>query len=319
MTPFTSSFVAFILFAPFLVLAAPSTSFYPRSIRGLPADASHLALDEDTGELIAFNPSGEALGRFTSGPRSEADVFRRVAGACVDMSSDDVQKLPGWNALKAVAETNWGTGSYNVVTNDRDYSDYPAQSCVSTDVVRITPDGTPSCTLQASKSDGQEVGTNGTISMTHGSGTSSSTTTTVTKQSAIAIGEEVSATIEFPGIAEVGAKFTFTGTFTNTLSTATQNTVDGTVATIVTQANVAGKTCHLEFTTKTCTITGTGQVRMLGTGWVWFEYDSRTQGHFKWALNIDGVLTNQEDRSTFIDFKSATGTTSNSDFNGVCT
>ncbi|KAJ7717916.1 hypothetical protein DFH07DRAFT_785056 [Mycena maculata] len=319
MAPIATSLLSFLLAAPLLVSAVP-TFDYPRNIAGLPRDANHLALDEETHELIAFRRDGTNLGRFTLG----SDLPRRQAatGSCATMSSSDVQTLPGWNTLKSTAESNWGKGSYNVVTNDKDYPNQPAQSCVSTDTVPITPSGTPSagqsCTSQNSSSTGQEVGTSGTIALAHSAGTTSSTTSTVTKTSSIAVGVSVSATIGFPDIVDITSAFTFTGTFTNTLSTATTATSDQTSTETLTQTNAAGKTCHLEFTTQTCTITGSGQIPMIATGWVWFEYNSATDGHYKWALSIDDTLTNVADRSTYISFSSTTGTTTTSNYSGVC-
>ncbi|KAJ6471780.1 hypothetical protein C8R47DRAFT_988081 [Mycena vitilis] len=329
MAPFTSSLAALFIIAPFLAfsLADPShlaptnrnTGPSPTHIAGLPHNATQLALDDETGEVIAFDHRGKQLGRYNISSRT---TYSRDVGACVDLSPDDAQKLPGWNTLKTTAESNWGTKSYTVVTNDQYYPDLPAQSCVSTDVVTIVPDGAPSasdaCNIQRSQSDGTQVGSNGTMALTHTEGTSSSTTSTVTKESSIAIGDSIAATVKFPEIADVTSTFTFTGTFTNTLSTATQSESDETSSATVTQSNVGGKTCHLEFTTQTCTITGSGEVRMLGTGWVWFEYKKRTQGHYKWALNSDVILPNQDDRSTFIEFRSTTGTTSTSNYTGVC-
>ncbi|KAJ7290389.1 hypothetical protein C8J57DRAFT_340788 [Mycena rebaudengoi] len=321
MAPFTASVVSFLLVAPLLVSAAPSNVLLPRHIAGLPRDAAHLALDEDAREIIAFSQTGANLGRFPINLGSRL-AERQATGACATMSSDDVQKLPGWKILKDAAESNWGNGKYNVVTNDKDFADQPAQSCASTDAIDIIPDDNQPvekvCHTQNSKSDGQQVGTNGTIALTHSEGTSSSTTTTVTKQSAIAIGVSVAATVKFPEIVDVTSTFSFTGTFTNTLSTASESKSDQTSSATVTQTNSAGKTCHLEFTTQTCTITGGGKVRMLGTGWVWFEYEDKTQDHYKWALNIDAVLSNPDDRSTFMEFKTTTGTTSTSNYNGIC-
>ncbi|KAJ7494220.1 hypothetical protein B0H11DRAFT_2227644 [Mycena galericulata] len=137
MAPFTSSFMSFCLLAPLIVFAAPPISLDPRDIAGIP---THLALDEETREVIAFNRRGENLGRF---PLEHMGISKRntTTGSCADMSSSDVQQLPGWNTLKATAESNWGTGSYNVVTNDQNYPSEPAQSCVSTDIVNIVPDG----------------------------------------------------------------------------------------------------------------------------------------------------------------------------------
>ncbi|KAJ6532890.1 hypothetical protein DFH09DRAFT_1284519 [Mycena vulgaris] len=339
MATVSSSVLAFFLIAPLLASAAPSVT-YPSHISGLPRDATHLALDEEARELVAFSRRGELLGRFAFSNVNGSNIGtpgnfsrRDVNGACVDMSSDDVQKcessnvplptqVPGWNTLKSIAEKNWGTGSYNIVTNDKDYPNQPAQSCASTDQVKIVPDGKPStdssCSVESSKSDGEQVGTSGTITLTHAKGTSSTTTTTVTKEASIGIGHSFGVSVGFPEIADITSEFTFTATFTNTLSTANEKKTDQTHTEALTQNNSAGKECHLEFTTQTCTITGSGKVRTLGTGWVWFEYNDKTQGHYKWALSIDALLTNQDDRSTFIEFKSTTGTTSTSKYNGVC-
>jgi len=224
--------------------------------------------------------------------------------------------------LKSTAEKNWGTGSYNVVTNDKDYPDSPANSCVSTDAVPIDPDSgtsaSTSCTTQSSSSDGVQVGTSGTVSLTHSTGSSYSTTTTVTQESTISVGASVGVNITFPGVAEVTPGFSFSGQVTNTLSNANQYKVDQTTSAVTTQQNSPGKTCHLEFTTQSCSITGSGKIRMVATGWVWFEYNDKTQGHYKWALSIDSTLTNEDDRSSFIEFKSTTGATSTSDYKGVC-
>jgi hypothetical protein len=91
MAPFSTSLVAFFLVAPLLALAAPSPAFtYPSQIAGLPRDATHLALDEERREIIAFRRD-EQLGRF-AWPDTTDGVTRRATGACSDMSSDDVQK-----------------------------------------------------------------------------------------------------------------------------------------------------------------------------------------------------------------------------------
>ncbi|KAJ7199388.1 hypothetical protein GGX14DRAFT_373167 [Mycena pura] len=292
----------------------------PYGATALPRDATHLALDEQTREIVAFR-GDELLGRF---PIASGISSRDTAptGSCADMSSDDVQKLPGWNTLQSTAVNNWGKGSYNVVTNDKDFPDAPAQICVSTDVVNIVPDGSQSasssCQTETSTSQGMQDGTNGTITLTHQADTQSTTTSTVTKESSISTGVSVSAKVEFPAIVDVTSALTFTSTFTNTLSTSTSSTSGQTDTDTATQNIPEGKTCYFEFTTQTCTITGTGMVRMLGTGWVWFEFNNPTKGHYKWGLNIDATLTNQDDRSTFIEFKSTTGMSSTGNYTGMC-
>ncbi|KAJ7087115.1 hypothetical protein C8R44DRAFT_893278 [Mycena epipterygia] len=294
----------------------------PTHLSGIPPDATHLALDEDAHVIIIFNHAGKELGRVKPENGTHMDargVSRRDApGPCGDLSSDDVQKLPGWATLKAAAEKNWGTGSYNVVTNDKDYPQQSAQNCVSQDTAPIAIDGSPSCQTQNSTVGGQLVGTSGSVTISHTEGSKYSTTTTVTEESSISVGLSVTATLGFPEIADVSSTFSIDTTITNTLSTSTTQENDLSSTTGMTVNSPEGKTCHLEFTTKSCTINGTGKVRMLGTGWVWFEYNDKTQGHYKWALSIDAVLTNQDDRSNYVSFKTATGSTDQTDYKGVC-
>ncbi|KAJ7125315.1 hypothetical protein C8R44DRAFT_980504 [Mycena epipterygia] len=210
---------------------------------------------------------------------------------------------------------------YNVVPNDK----RPAQSCVSTDTVLIALSGdanaTKICTSQNSTSDGQQVGTRHYRADAF-CGTTSSTTNTVT--SALPVhtilipilscvscrgilrrgGRLCRRQHSVPAIAEVTSTFSFTGTFMNTLSIASTAKSDQTSSETLTQTSAAGKMCHLQFTTQTCILSGTSQ---LVTSWVWFE-----------ALSIDSTLTNQDDRSTFIQFSNTTGTTSTSNYSGVC-
>ncbi|KAJ7728133.1 hypothetical protein DFH07DRAFT_1066426 [Mycena maculata] len=278
MSPIASSLLP--LLVPLLVSAAPSFT-YPSHIVGLSRDATHLALDEQTRELIAFSGNGTNLGRFALG----SDLPRRqTKGSCATLSASDVQTLPGWATLKSTAQTNWGSGSYNVVTNDPDStcaelsghshrSDY-TECCVSMALqpgqslqfFAGSPSAAQSCTSQTSTSSGQEVGTSGTISIAHNSGTSSSTTSTVTQESSIAVGTSLEVKVGFPDIVDITSAFTYTATFTNSLSTATTGTSSETSTDTLTQTNVAGKTCHLQFTTQTCTITGSGQIPMVATG-----------------------------------------------------
>lgn len=61
-----------------------------------------------------------------------------------------------------------------------------------------------------------------------------------------------------------------------------------------------------------------GSIRYLATGWVWFNYDDETEGHYKWAANIDNILTNQDDRSTFADFHGSMVSDTHTAYDGTC-
>lgn len=61
-----------------------------------------------------------------------------------------------------------------------------------------------------------------------------------------------------------------------------------------------------------------GTIRYLATGWVWFNYDSKTQGHYKWAANIDSILTNIDDRSSTSEFSGSMAADTHTAYEGVC-
>jgi len=39
------------------------------------------------------------------------------------------------------------------------------------------------------------------------------------------------------------------------------------------------------------------QTKFLAHGWIWYDYDATVQGHYKWAVNMDALLPNQDDRT----------------------
>ncbi|KAJ7123993.1 hypothetical protein C8R43DRAFT_958893 [Mycena crocata] len=133
---------------------------------------------------------------------------------------------------------------------------------------------------------------------------------------AISVGVSVAASISFPQIAKVTTTFWFQGTFTNTLSTATQRTTNYQQKQTLPVQNQAGKTCHLDFNTQSCVVTGCGKIEMLGTGRVCFQYND----NYKWASSIDEVLKNldQDDRSTWIKFKATTAASTLTDYKATC-
>ncbi|KAJ7199988.1 hypothetical protein GGX14DRAFT_400996 [Mycena pura] len=60
------------------------------------------------------------------------EVYAALAGASFvsAMPAPNPQaSVPGWPTIKSTAESNWGTGAYNVVANDPDETDYPSYNC----------------------------------------------------------------------------------------------------------------------------------------------------------------------------------------------
>lgn len=94
-----------------------------------------------------------------------------------------------------------------------------------------------------------------------------------------------------------------------------------------------------QFDTKSCSFSGSGNIRYTATGWVWFNYDSKTKGHYKCAsdmllsmmphssdptqsylgaLNIDETLKNIDDRSSTMNFAASGNIVTKSKYKGVC-
>lgn len=58
-----SALLVIVLSMTIFVSASPF--YYPRTIKGLPKETSHIALDEKTGKVIAYNKAWKKLGEFT--------------------------------------------------------------------------------------------------------------------------------------------------------------------------------------------------------------------------------------------------------------
>ena len=124
--------------------------------------------------------------------------------------------------------------------------------------------------------------------------------------------------IEFPDLFEASAGTTTTGTLENSESNAFTTSITNQQTQTVTMNAPAGQTCHLEFDSKNCNVQGSGQIQTTATGWVWFNYNDKTQGHYEWAVNLDSVLPNADDRSSYVQFTSSMQGTSTSNFQGSC-
>ncbi|EJD54656.1 hypothetical protein AURDEDRAFT_156435 [Auricularia subglabra TFB-10046 SS5] len=308
---FTSKFVALFALAS-VALALPSRV---TQLSSMPSNAARIAHDVDRDVLIAYDRAGNLLGEL---PASAALPKRDSAGTCATISADDIQKLPGWGAIHDYAADNWGSKWDTIDANPSEYRDRGAQVCISGDATPVTLDTDPSCQTQTQTTDGNIVGTDGTITLQATEGTISQTTVTVTQESSIAAGATISAKFSIPALAELTTEITSTITLTNTLSTANSFTSSNTQQQSIAIANKEGKTCNLTFDVQTCDATGHGQQRMVATGWVWFYYGKQRDGHYKWAVNMDEVLPDEEQRATYIGFTTLTNSNTKSTYQANC-
>jgi len=241
-------------------------------------------------------------------PTMRSPIFRRD-GQCQPLTSDQAQKLPGFAQIAKFADDNFGTGSRNIVTNDPDFPDRPATLCVAPEPVTVSLDA-PNCNTVLNPISGSQ-NTNGTISFAVQQGTSIQGSWSVTQTTSVADDVSFGVTLDIP---DTGLGFSAgasqTTTVENGLSKSFSTTTNTQTTTTLTFGLPADNSCNLSVNATSCTASGTGQVKLLATGFVWFEYDdahvapSDPNGgkHFKYAASIEQVLTNEDDRAASMNF-----------------
>ncbi|KAK0433152.1 hypothetical protein EV421DRAFT_1442929 [Armillaria borealis] len=286
-------------------------------VKILPEDIAHIAVDKADGHYLAFKRDGTLFGRYPIDAQSN-NLGRRAASQCAPLSLDEAKTLPGWNAILDYANTQWGTGSRNIYTNPAAYVDSPAQVCITDDVVELSYSGNPVCETHNTSTAGSLVGTDGQVQIAVQQGFNTDTSYTVSSASTIGVSSTLSAQIGIPEIADVTAELSVSTDVTDE-SSSTFDVSYSDVSTVTLTINAPdGKTCTATTSTQTCNIEATGNIRYLASGWIWFYYDSKTQGHYEWAASVEAVLTNQDDRSSFAEFKGSMVANTHTSYAGSC-
>jgi len=206
-----------------------------------------------------------------------------------------------------MAKQNWGSG-FTVVVNPPDFPDNPLHFCYTTDTVPATLDNPPTCSVSQSQIAGNVA--NGTADVTVSVNQGLTATHEVTTQKAVSLATStaIGITLGVPDIDDVSVTetVTLTGTFTqgDTQSTAINQQ---TTETVVAHATKPGP-CNIQLNVTSCTGQATAIVPAFYTGFVWFNFGSKVDGHFKWALNVDVVLPAEQrsDNMTLTDKISST-------------
>ncbi|KAJ7462017.1 hypothetical protein FB451DRAFT_477212 [Mycena latifolia] len=314
----TPIFMALLSLLPFFASATP----VPMSgTAALPDGTTMLGFDDlASGRAVAYDSKGTALGNVTL---SNLPHRRDITGACAPLDATEMQKIPGWGTLAAQAQSNWGSGAATISTNPQAWADHGAIVCMngrgSANPPKIVATGSPNCVDSSQATDGQFVNVAGTVSLTGNEGTLSTSTSTVTKESAIGGGVTVAAEVDFPLLAKFTTTVSLQTTFTNSLATATSsgtNTQQGRTFTI---NPTAGQTCHLEYQAESCTVSGTGTIPFVASGWAWWTYKSQVKGHWNWALLMEAYLTNEADRTSNMEIKVDMSSNTNSNYSAQCT
>ncbi|KAL0570971.1 hypothetical protein V5O48_010989 [Marasmius crinis-equi] len=284
-----ATFTTFILLALNLLpsLALPTDPGHRNAI-------THLAHDEENDLILAYRRDGLLVDTY---PAEEAGVDwglgKRAAGSCSSVTLEELKQLPDYKLIEQYADKNFGTGSRNVVVNPKEYADRPAQSCVDGSV-SFAYTGDPKCTTQSSESSGSLVGTSGSVSIKTIQGFQSKASFTTTQSSKLSTSAHFSASAGFAKIAEVSADFSFSSEFFNSNTQVTSSNINNQNEISIEMKAAQGKQCKISNTVKSCTVQAKGALKLKATGYVWFNYNDKQKGHFKWAAHMDEILNDAQ-------------------------
>ncbi|KAH7091888.1 hypothetical protein BKA62DRAFT_723575 [Auriculariales sp. MPI-PUGE-AT-0066] len=250
--------------------------------------AAYLAFDERTKKVVAYDAQRRPLGLHMSRVR-----VKRAGSACNLVSQSVLKRMESYIKLEQAAITLWGDKWNTTLTNDPAYPDSPASACISEDPQTVTLDAQPSCSSSTSTAGGR--------------GTSTGVRFTVTQAALFPeAGVDIAAQLQMPALAvdkdTFPAAFTLQNQQTQTVDLSQDTLKD---ATVQASSSAPGQTCSLAITNSTCTASGTGKMQVYATGWLWFNYNEPRDGHYKWAISIDEIITDINDRSSWIEFRTA--------------
>ncbi|KAF8315539.1 uncharacterized protein EI90DRAFT_339954 [Cantharellus anzutake] len=257
---------AFVLLAQ----AAPSPRRWPSG----PAQMS----EEEAKTLYNSTIGGSLLSR-------QQNLCQMITIAQLNAMGDALQDV------KNYATANWGGDWDTIKVNPPDLGG-PAQACYPSPMqFTATWNSDPTCSSSSTKFTGYIAeGTNAAqVNIYQGSSVSASTTV----ETSTDIGTETQFTagvkIGIPEIAEVSYSVseTLSVSLTNTKGSTTTSTNDArsTVQDTVTCDGPANVEVDVDL--QTCTAQGNVNFPVTLSGWVWFYYKNKRDGHYRWAVHLD--------------------------------
>ncbi|KIK62770.1 hypothetical protein GYMLUDRAFT_242415 [Collybiopsis luxurians FD-317 M1] len=315
---FGLNFARFTLFLPFLwSLLHVSALPFDELTAILPRAVTHIALDEETNEFVAFERDGTLHGRYLA---HMEDLYQRrddTASTCTNLTVDEAKTLSGWDAIVQYADDNWGTGSRSIVTNPSQYPGSPAEVCITNQAIEATLDGDPTCETNNVTTSGQLVGTNGTVAIAVAQGYTATAQFTVSTAATIGLSDTMSVSIKIPEVTDVSESITVSTSVTDTQTSSFSAAYSELTTVTVTMTAPAGKTCDAISSVTSCTLQATGEIQYIASGWIWFNYDDKTHGHYKWAASLEAIL-DETDRSSYATFRGSVVADTHASYQGTC-
>jgi len=226
-------------------------------------------------------------------PEKEPLHVRDNEYLCQLISTDELYHMT--DALKdveAYATSMWGGDWSNVYVNPVDYPAYTAHACYS-NAPQFTAiwSSTPKCSKSSVNVTGFVQHGSNSAQVTIFQGTSVTVATTVSVSTYIGSSSEFSGSIEIgiPGLADFEFSISHTSSFTVKNSRGSTDSTENDGRTQIQDtlfcAGPANVEVDVEF--RACSAQGTVNLPVTLTGWVWFSYHKRKNGHYLWAVYID--------------------------------
>lgn len=237
--------------------------------------------------------------------------LRRQApsGRCSDLTLEQAQRLAGWDKLVQYAKDTWGDGGWNIVVNPKEYPSMAASACIDDSVIKVQAKGKPDCNVQSVDIDAKIHNASGSDTGEITIGDSQKDSWSITKTSEFGVDVSFSVGFEVPELFSAETSISTSTKFTNSQGNTFETSHSAQRKVQSTLTDQKDSHCTNKLTVKSCTQNGEGKIRVAATGWVWFNYDDKRapkagpkdDKHYKWAANIDKVLS-LEERSSFIEF-----------------
>ncbi|KAH7100104.1 hypothetical protein BKA62DRAFT_771824 [Auriculariales sp. MPI-PUGE-AT-0066] len=291
----------------------------PRNVQllnSVPSNAVQLGFDPVRKVTLAYDASGLLIGEVSA---STAPVEKRQAsGSCFPINDQEIQRLDGYFLLTDYARTEWGDGWEATMANPPDWPESGATGCID-DIPHLSWSEEPTCSTITQRIDGRADNTTAAVVLTVVNGFTTENTVTVTQESSLAIGVKISAAIGIPDVANITIDVPSPEVkLTNSLSTATAFTVERQESQGVSYTNQPGKSCNLDFTVTNCNAKGHGYQKITAHGWYWFRYKNQRKDHWNWAVNMDAVIGNADQRSSSLEFTTLSSAESRGGYLAMC-
>ncbi|KAF8464522.1 hypothetical protein JB92DRAFT_3150235 [Gautieria morchelliformis] len=254
--------------------------------------------------------------RSPSASRRGQPKKRQDTSHCAVVTLAQYQASPLKAGIEPIASNEWGS-DFNLVVNPSDFPDRPLHFCYSTSTIPATLNDSPTCQVSISQIHGNVLDGATDVSLQVAQGNAASHTVTTQKASSIVSSTSVGVTLGIPDLGGIDVSQSLA--IESDLVQGDSHTTDDNQTTTITITAHATKPgpCNIDLNLTTCTVEATATLPGFYTGFVWFNYPTTRQGHFKWSLTVEQLPAEQ--RSDNVTLTDSITATSYGNFTSLCT